>query len=188
MSERIHISPNGDWWLGNSPLSLPVSDELIEALGTASDARIQQLHDDANHMVAERNVKVWIDAVMEDEINSRRVSAPTHDDKMAMLQDETNLPVGNWYLPEDYNPGRSSCHDFQSEVEKAYKTDAHLAGGQGSHFCLIWVKPPEDYIYPSGSEDWDEVCFEISPGYDEPSEDNEWKGEWYLEIHPQEEE
>jgi len=186
MSERIHISPNGDWWLGNSPLSLPVSDELIEALGTASDARIQQLHDDANHMVAERNVKVWIDAVMKDEINSRRVSAPTHDDKMDLLE-HLNLPVGNWYLPQDYDPKRSSCYDFQIEVEAAYGVKAGLAGIQGDHFCVIWLKPPEDYIYSSKSEDWDEVCYYVQPKWDEPSEDNEWKGEWRLGIHPQNE-
>ena len=116
------------------------------------------------------------------------------DDKMDLLE-HLDLPVGNWFLPQDYDPERSSCYDFKAEVEEAYGVKASLAGIQGDHFCLIWLKPSaidaemsEDYTYPSGSQNKDEVCYYVQPAWDEPSEDNEWKGEWYLEIHPQEDE
>ena len=100
-----------------------------------------------------------------------------------------DLPIGSHYyfLPEDYDPKRSSCYDFKAEVEEAFGVKAGLAGIQGDHFCLIWLKPPEDYTYPSGRKSEDEVCYYVQPAWDEPSQDNEWKGEWYLEIHPQEE-
>ncbi len=126
-----------------------------------------------------------------DYIPSLPLSEPSHDDKMNLLE-HLDLPVGNWFLPQDYDPERSSCYDFKAEVEEAYGVKASLAGIQGDHFCLIWLKPSaidaemsEDYTYPSGSQNKDEVCYYVQPAWDEPSEDNEWKGEWYLEIHPQ---
>ena len=110
-----------------------------------------------------------------------------YTDKLDLVE-HLHLPIGSYYLPQDYDPKRSSCYDFKAEVEEAYGVKAGLAGIQGDHFCLIWLKPPEDYTYPSGSENKDEVCYYVQPAWDEPSEDNEWKGEWYLEIHPQEDE
>ena len=116
-------------------------------------------------------------------LQDRKISRSDKEDLLMYL----DLPIGSYFLPEDYDPKRSSCYDFKAEVEEAYGVKAGLAGIQGDHFCLIWLKPPEDYTYPSGIKSEDEVCYYVQPAWDKPSQDNEWKGEWYLEIHPQEE-
>jgi len=130
-----------------------------------------------------------VDSIPDDTWEEMKQVEVSYDDKMDLLM-HLDLPIGSYFLPEDYDPKRSSCYDFQKEVGKAYGVKAglrvFLAGIQGDHFCVIWLEPPEDYTYPSGSENKDEVCYYVQPAWYEPCKDNEWKGEWYLEIHPQE--